>query len=222
MRGLSPLLFLFLSLSVGVSVWSGHTASASRSPNAGQVIPDEAIRIRIIANSDSDADQAVKRKVRDRVAALIESWGAMPETIEESRALLRSHMREIQAAAERVLEEEGAGYGAVAELAKVPFPAKTFAGVPYPAGRYEALRITLGQGGGANWWCVLFPPLCLTAATADDPADAKAASAPAAGAAGGTDGKTAKAAGGQDEPKAGFFLLVLLEKLLAFIASLFS
>lgn len=218
MRGLSHFLFLFFALSVGVSVWSSYSVFASS--NTGGEIPDEVIRIRIIANSDSDRDQAIKSKVRDRVAELIDSWGAMPTTIEESRALLRSHMEDIQAAAERVLEEEGAVYGAEAELAEVPFPAKIFGGVLYPEGNYEALRITLGEGVGANWWCVLFPPLCLTAATAEDP-DAEVAAAAANGA-GGEAAPAVSGGEGQDEPKAGFFLWVLLEKLFAFIASLFS
>ncbi len=138
----------------------------------GVVIREEAIRIRILAHSDREEDQAVKRKVRDRVAALIASWPA-PDTLAEARTTLRTHLAEIEAAAEAELARWGASYGAEAFLGDVPFPAKTFGGRTYPAGDYEALLITLGDGEGANWWCVLFPPLCLTGAVADDAAVAE-------------------------------------------------
>jgi stage II sporulation protein R len=132
-------------------------------------IPKDAIRIRIIANSDSSFDQKVKADVRDHVADVIRSWGAMPGTHDEARALIQLHLSEVTATANSSLQQWGVSYTAVTELAEVPFPDKVFDGRTYSSGNYEALRITLGGGKGANWWCVLFPPLCLTAATkADD------------------------------------------------------
>lgn len=243
MRGLGPAIILIIVLSIVGTAAAVHASAAKPQAGAAQtrLIPDEAIRIRIIAQSDSEEDQAVKRAVRDRVSALIESWGPMPSTIDAARSLIRSHLADVQKTAERTLEEKGADYGATVELAKVPFPDKTFEGTDYPAGEYEALRITLGQGTGANWWCVLFPPLCLTAATAkDDPApaaDAKATSAVTSGekpakitktsgeakvqaeAAAGADRNDA---GESDKPKTAFFLWILIEKLFAWLGSLFS
>lgn len=176
MRGLrhyGPFLLLLLVGLSGFSTLAVNRASADA--EGDDTIPNQAIRIRIIANSDSDRDQKIKREVRDEVAALIESWGEMPATIEEARALIRSHLPEVGKTADKSLKLSKAGYGQKTELAVVEFPVKTFEGKDYPAGKYEALRITLGEGGGANWWCVLFPPLCLTASTKADDGAAQAA-----------------------------------------------
>ncbi|CAI6081842.1 stage II sporulation protein R [Cohnella sp. JJ-181] len=193
MRGIrhyGPFLFLLLIGLSGFSTLAVNRASADA--EGDDTIPNQAIRIRIIANSDSERDQAVKRQVRDDVAAVIESWGEMPPKIEEARALIRSRLSEVEQAAEASLKRSKAGYGEKTELAVVDFPAKTFEGSEYPAGEYEALRITLGKGGGANWWCVLFPPLCLAASTKTDDASAKEPAKAAAT-------EKAKAAQGKDE-----------------------
>jgi len=132
------------------------------------LIPPEAIRIRILAHSDRAEDQEIKGRVRDRVMALIGSWQPSPKTSAEMRKLLAANLEEIERAAEAELAQQGASYGARAMFGRVPFPAKTFAGREYPAGEYEALLIILGDGEGENWWCVLFPPLCLAGAIAKD------------------------------------------------------
>ncbi|MDI4650233.1 stage II sporulation protein R [Cohnella hashimotonis] len=242
MRGLrhyGPFLFLLLIGLSGFSTLAVNRASADA--EGDDTIPNQAIRIRIIANSDSDRDQEIKRKVRDDVAALIESWGEMPGTIEEARAFIRSRLADVEAAANKSLKGSKAGYGEKTELAVVDFPAKTFEGKTYPAGQYEALRITLGKGGGANWWCVLFPPLCLAASAKTDDqveTDAKEPAKQTAAAQKGDQADAAKikkasanaaqedgviaAAVPAEKPKAEFFLIVLLEKLFSFIASLFA
>ena len=185
----------------------GRTGGSAVEPADGIRIREEAIRIRILAHSNREEDQAVKRKVRDRVTALIASWPA-PDTLAEARATLRTHLAEIEAAAEAELARWGAPYGAKAYLGDVPFPAKTFGGRTYPAGDYEALLITLGDGEGDNWWCVLFPPLCLTGAVADDGAEAE---------------RPKETAGSErPKPKVRFFLWDLLVKLWESLKSLFS
>ncbi|TVX97130.1 stage II sporulation protein R [Cohnella terricola] len=198
-----------------VSAFIGKFASAS----SGKLIPDDAIRIRILANSDAKADQAIKNKVRGAVAAYIESWGAMPSTHDEAFDLIEGHLPEIGRLVNDELDRLGASYGGKVELAKVPFPEKEFDSESYSAGDYEALRITLGKGAGANWWCVLFPPLCLTAAVAKDdkPAVAGATQNKAQ-----TGVKQASAGTAGEEPKAKFFLVELFQKLFAFLRSLFS
>lgn len=185
----------------------------------GAVIREEAIRIRILAHSDRGEDQAVKRQVRDRVTALIASWPA-PASLAEARTLLRAHLAEIEAAAEAELARWDASYGAEAFLGEVPFPAKTFGGRTYPAGDYEALLITLGDGKGANWWCVLFPPLCLTGAVADDHAvaDRPAKASGEAAGAGVREGGDAKG----NEPRVKFFVWEWLQRLWKGLKSLFS
>ncbi|WP_276353455.1 stage II sporulation protein R [Cohnella caldifontis] len=244
---LTKLFLAYLILIAGLSAVNGKTASAFE--DEGDIIPADAIRIRILANSDSDFDQQVKRSVRDRVEREIVSWGPMPGSHDEARAFIASHLDDVQAVADAALAEWSVPYGAKVELNKVPFPDKTFEGHTYTAGEYEALRISLGGGTGANWWCVLFPPLCLTAATAsEEPAAEKAAAEKASGKAGGAAAektsaqaskgavaeKTGGKAGGQAsrvigvkedgsrKPQPKFFLGELLGKLGKFLKSLFS
>ncbi|WP_313803893.1 stage II sporulation protein R [Cytobacillus sp.] len=124
------------------------------------VIPNEAIRLRILANSDSETDQAIKRLVRDAVNAEITKWVADLTSIEEARHLIRSRLPEIQKIAESVVEKQQFSQSVKADFGKVDFPTKLYGQFLYPAGEYEAILITLGEGNGANWWCVLFPPLC--------------------------------------------------------------
>lgn len=177
--------------------------------NTPSIIPEDAIRIRIIANSDSKIDQEIKQIVRDRVAQLIVSWGAMPKTHEEARALIEARLVDVRDIVNETLLEHDVNYNAEAVLAKVPFPAKIFDGQSYAAGDYEALKITLGEAKGSNWWCVLFPPLCLTAAAApDDDAQADKVS-------------RLEAAQLDSKPEAKFFLLEIFDKLIDFLKSLF-
>lgn len=133
----------------------GSTTSAEAGP-----IPEQAIRLRIIANSDSVVDQTVKHKVRDAILAEVESWERQPETIEEARKVMKEHLPFFQQLAEKTLQKHGLDYDVNVDFGKVSFPTKLYGDHLYPAGKYEALRITLGQGEGENWWCVLFPPLC--------------------------------------------------------------
>ncbi len=126
-----------------------------------QVIPDEAIRLRILANSDSEADQALKREVRDRVNEEISKWVEDITDIDEARERIQSRVPEIEAIVADVLADEKKGENFQVEYRKnVTFPMKIYGSYLYPAGEYEAVLITLGKGEGANWWCVLFPPLC--------------------------------------------------------------
>lgn len=126
-----------------------------------QVIPDEAIRLRILANSDSKADQKLKNKVRDQVSEEIAEWVEEMDDIEEARKLISSRTDEIQKMAARVIAENDSDQKVKVEYGNnVQFPVKMYGNYVYPAGEYEAVLITIGDGEGANWWCVLFPPLC--------------------------------------------------------------
>lgn len=134
------------------------------------VIPQDAIRLRILANSDSIVDQQMKRIVRDAIVAQMDKWVSGPHTIDEARQVVRNHLPEIEALVGETLQKYGYTYGYQIELATVPFPTKMYGDRVYPAGDYEALRVTLGQGDGQNWWCVLFPPLCFVDATTGEAA----------------------------------------------------
>lgn len=125
------------------------------------VIPSEAIRLRILANSDSEKDQEIKREVRDAINEEITKWVSDLTSVEEARRLIQSRIPEIQAIAEDILAKNLVNQSVQADYGKkVNFPTKLYGEFLYPAGDYEAILVTIGEGKGANWWCVLFPPLC--------------------------------------------------------------
>nr|WP_309098274.1 stage II sporulation protein R [Fredinandcohnia onubensis] len=149
--------FIFLML-IGAN---SHLLIKETSAEGYQVIPDEAIRLRILANSDSKEDQALKRKVRDAVNAEITVWVAELTSIEAARELIQERLPEIEKIVARVLEEEKSNQNYSVDYGRnVQFPTKLYGQFLYPAGEYEAILISLGEAEGANWWCVLFPPLC--------------------------------------------------------------
>ncbi|GAB3044834.1 stage II sporulation protein R [Virgibacillus ainsalahensis] len=126
-----------------------------------EVIPDDAIRLRILANSDSEADQALKREVRDRVNEEITEWVAEITDIDEARELIESRIPEVETIVADVLKENDTVDDFEVEYGSdITFPTKLYGSFLYPAGEYEAVLITIGEGKGDNWWCVLFPPLC--------------------------------------------------------------
>lgn len=137
-------------------------------------LADKVVRLHILANSDSEEDQALKLRVRDRVleraTELLEQTGDRREAAD----VLQSHLPELERIAAEEISDCGYEYDVTAEVANTMFPTKEYDGFTLPAGEYLALRIIIGEGNGHNWWCVVFPPLCTTAA-ADVPASALAA-----------------------------------------------
>ncbi|WP_397386700.1 stage II sporulation protein R [Paenibacillus sp. MMS20-IR301] len=228
--------------------WEGQKSDAAV---AEVSIPQESIRLRILANSDGAGDQLVKRQIRDSVVEQINRWVAGledPQSLDQARTLIRGHLPELNALVSAELKQRGIDYSYNVELGTVPFPTKMYGGRVYPAGEYEALRITLGAGKGQNWWCVLFPPLCFIDAGPGDaaaaPAEKKEASAASAKAGGngakvapvkggaassaaalsasaGTNGNAGTDAGGET-PKVKFFVWELLQKLWSWICGLFA
>lgn len=153
--------FAFISIIILSIVPSFGKANSKDQVLDLQVIPDEAIRLRILANSDSEVDQELKRKVRDHVSDTISLWVKDIADIDEARALIASREDEIGAIVKSVLKAEKVDYEFTVDYSKdIVFPAKLYGTYIYPAGNYEAVLITIGAGTGANWWCVLFPPLC--------------------------------------------------------------
>lgn len=129
------------------------------------------IRLHILANSDSEEDQAVKLKVRDAVLAESSGWFKSCKTLDDTRSVIEDKLPEIKAIAERTLLENGFDENVRCELTHMDFDTREYDSFTVPAGDYEALRITIGEAAGYNWWCVLYPPLCLPAAS--ERADAK-------------------------------------------------
>lgn len=118
-------------------------------------------RLHVIANSDGRADQRVKLRVRDAVLAYCETAMLDCNNKQQALAFMKSHEADLQQVAQETLREEGYSYGAKVTIGEDDFPTKTYGTVTYPQGRYDALRIVLGEGSGQNWWCVMFPPLCI-------------------------------------------------------------
>ncbi|MBA2942483.1 stage II sporulation protein R [Paenibacillus sp. CGMCC 1.16610] len=151
------LLFVAFALIVMITSWeSNRTNAAVISPT----IPEESIRLRILANSDSAQDQALKREIRDAIIERMQGWVVGPHSLDEARAVVLAHLPEFDELVGQMIEARGYSYTHTVELGKVPFPTKMYGNEVYPAGDYEALRVTIGSGEGQNWWCVLFPPLC--------------------------------------------------------------
>ncbi|HHT7226130.1 TPA: stage II sporulation protein R [Bacillus cereus] len=149
---------LILLIGAQLLVQFGYMKADAKGPS---VIPKEAVRLRILANSDSDKDQALKRKVRDEVKAQIDGWVADLTSFEEARKVIQGHIPEIEKTVENTLKREGSKESFQVKFSKnVKFPTKVYGNFIYPAGEYEAVLITIGEGEGANWWCVLFPPMC--------------------------------------------------------------
>ncbi len=121
---------------------------------------DNLIRLHVIANSNDESDQQVKYRVRD---ALVE--GLKPElrrasSYQEAKTCLEQNRAQIAQIAEQAVAASGFSYPVRVEIGKFSFPARAYGKIVYPAGQYEAVRVILGKGQGANWWCVLFPPFC--------------------------------------------------------------
>ena len=134
-------------------------------------IYDTVVRLHVVANSDSEEDQALKLKVRD---AIIEVTGRAVKacrTQAEAIAAIGAVMDEIESAAREVIEREGYGYEVAVEIGEEYYPTKTYESCAFPEGTYVSLRVLIGDAVGQNWWCCLFPPLCLSAATPEDEQD---------------------------------------------------
>ena len=127
-------------------------------------IPDRVLRLHILANSDSEEDQALKVKVRDRIVT--ESAGLFDQVTdrESARAVVEKNMDALREAAQDEVYRQGYSYPVSMELTHMYFTTRVYGETALPAGYYEALRVTIGAGAGHNWWCVIFPAMCLPVA----------------------------------------------------------
>lgn len=125
------------------------------------IIPKEAIRFRVIANSNTVYDQNIKVQVRNEVQNKVLELTKNSNNIEDTRNILKNNISLIKNLVENKLRELSYDKSFKVNYGLNPFPEKKYKGVKYKAGDYESLVITLGEGDGDNWWCVLFPPLCL-------------------------------------------------------------
>ena len=124
-------------------------------------LQDSVLRLHVIANSDSIEDQALKIAVKNEIVKLLKDEFSAQQDVEDARELARDHIPLIQETARKVIVQQGYDYPVEVKVGEYPFPIKSYGNLVFPAGEYQALRLTIGQGQGKNWWCVLFPPLCM-------------------------------------------------------------
>ena len=128
-------------------------------------VRENVVRLHILANSDSTEDQALKLKVRDAVLEVSADWQEVASTPEEALALAESRLPQLQAVAEQTVAAEGYDYPVKAEVCRMYFTTRQYDTLTLPAGMYDAVRLSIGEAEGQNWWCVMYPPLCVGAAT---------------------------------------------------------
>lgn len=143
-------------VTLSMSAYSNRVESAL----AGSVI-----RLHVLANSNSAADQELKLKVRDRILAEMGECFSHTARLEQARDMVCENMDEIARIAREEVMANGYDYPVTVSLGTSDFPTKAYGNVTLPAGTYEALKVEIGESAGQNWWCVLFPPLCFVDAT---------------------------------------------------------
>lgn len=128
---------------------------------------EDLIRLHVVANSDSQEDQAIKLQVRDAIVTWLEPAMQTITDKEQACVYIRQNLRELETTANRVLQTLGVSDRATVTLTREEFGIRHYDTFSLPSGIYESLRIEIGEGSGQNWWCVVFPSLCLPAATED-------------------------------------------------------
>lgn len=147
------LLLSLLAIFVFFSAYSYVTAVSKN-------ISDSVFRLHVIANSDSDEDQALKLKVRDKLLEYMNSLCANTSSKEDAMRIANEHIDDFSKIVKDVISENGYDYDVEISVGECDFPTKNYGDVSLPAGIYDALRVKIGSANGHNWWCVMFPPLC--------------------------------------------------------------
>lgn len=128
-------------------------------------LADNLIRFHVIANSDSPEDQQLKAHVRDRIISYMNVKLKDSRDVEETKHIILENLGRIEEIARNEIRSSGREYPVKAMLGTFNFPTKLYGDITLPAGKYQALRVEIGKAEGANWWCVLFPPLCFVDVT---------------------------------------------------------
>jgi stage II sporulation protein R len=134
-------------------------------------IKETVLRFHILANSDSEADQALKLEVRDAVLAGTAEVFKEADNTERAVAAAEEALPEIERIAKETIKAAGYSYPVHAEVTTMPFDTRVYGDITMPAGEYKAIRVTIGEAKGKNWWCVMFPQLCLPAFTEEQSED---------------------------------------------------
>lgn len=152
-----------LLIALCVTLCMGLYAKAEQSRLSGELI-----RLHVIANSDSESDQSAKLNVRDSVLGVLTPMLEGVSSVEEAEKIIQSMTPQLCKAARTSLLRDGKYYSVRAELCTETYPTRSYDGFALPAGDYVSLKIILGEGKGHNWWCVVFPPLCMASVEDED------------------------------------------------------
>jgi len=163
-------IIMIAALAIGLVLTLLISSAVSFAETCGP-IRSGVLRLHILANSDSDEDQRLKLAVRDRILSLDLFSSGHASSKEEAEKETAASLSEIEEAARAELSSQGCSDEVKAELVRMYFTTRVYKNVTLPAGYYDAVRITIGEGAGHNWWCVLYPPLCIPAAEAEEPLD---------------------------------------------------
>lgn len=152
---------ILFAVIIGIFVYMGSISSDKKQ------LSNDILRLHVVGASNGETDQAVKIRVRDAVLAAVEEVAAGADSKAEAQMLLSENLQALELAANGVLEEQGLTDRATVTLMEEEFPTREYDTFTLPAGVYDSLRVTIGEGQGRNWWCVVFPSLCIPAASED-------------------------------------------------------
>ncbi len=151
--------FLILALALVAGLFPVH---------GEEEIYDTVVRLHVVANSNTNEDQALKLKVRDSIIGIVTPAVEDCKTQAEAIEAIEKIIPDIESAAQNTIRENGSEYTVSVKLGREYYPTKTYETCAFPEGEYVSLRVLIGESEGENWWCCLFPPLCLSAATPED------------------------------------------------------
>ena len=186
-----------ICLLIGSILWCGTIFADKR------MLQKELIRLHVVGASDSETDQALKLCVRDAVVELLQAEMCHLTSAEQAKVYLQERISKVEAVANRTLRASGCAHTVTVTLQPEEFTTRYYDTFTLPAGIYESLRITIGEGAGKNWWCVVFPSLCVGATVEEFSETALCAGMPEG---------LAGALAGEEEYEVRFFLLDALGK----------
>ena len=158
MKNWTSIILIFTLLCTALLILPVHAATG---------VYDSVIRLHVLANSDSEEDQTLKLKVRDDVLSCTEELIGDATSRDEAEEILRENLDTLRDVAEKTLVREGAPNEVRVTLGEENYPRRAYETAALPAGEYLSLRVMIGEAEGQNWWCVLVPPMCLSAATSE-------------------------------------------------------
>ena len=161
------LLKKYIHLFVGAIIFAGMMLCLPF-VNSCEELSEDVLRVHILANSDSAADQSLKLQVRDRILSECSEYFDDCKGKDEALAITKEHLSEFEKLAADEICAHGFDYPVSAQVKEMYFNTRYYDDFTMPAGRYDALRLTIGSGDGSNWWCVMYPSLCVGAASASE------------------------------------------------------